>query len=137
MAGRKSAGRACMKAVDLRNSQTPKNVAPSGLPTWRSLWVSKPEMSVGATSCSSSDSGCSVSEDACMESGGWLRCSEVLRRKSWVTATPMEAKEREVRSQARKVRSVRPLDVKVKCWEMDEERHTQREMVSGHTALVL
>jgi len=32
-------------------------------------------------------------------------CSEVLRRKSWVTAMPMEAKEREVRSQARKVRS--------------------------------
>lgn len=31
----------------------------------------------------------------------------VLRRKSWVTAMPMEAKEREVRSQARKVRSVR------------------------------
>ena len=30
----------------------------------------------------------------------------VLRRKSWVTAMPMEAKEREVRSQARKVRSV-------------------------------
>src|SRR5262245_31298195 len=29
----------------------------------------------------------------------------VLRRKSWVTAMPMEAKEREVRSQARKVRS--------------------------------
>jgi hypothetical protein len=28
-----------------------------------------------------------------------------LRRKSWVTAMPMEAKEREVRSQARKVRS--------------------------------
>jgi hypothetical protein len=28
-----------------------------------------------------------------------------LRRKSWVIAMPMEAKEREVRSQARKVRS--------------------------------
>ena len=32
-------------------------------------------------------------------------CREVLRRKSWVTAMPIEAKEREVRSQARKVRS--------------------------------
>jgi hypothetical protein len=30
---------------------------------------------------------------------------EVLRRKSWVIAIPMLAKEREVRSQARKVRS--------------------------------
>ena len=33
-------------------------------------------------------------------------CSEVLRRKSCVTAIPMLAKEREVRSQARKVRSI-------------------------------
>ena len=33
---------------------------------------------------------------------------EVLRRKSWVTAMPMAAKAREVRSQARKVRSVAP-----------------------------
>ena len=31
----------------------------------------------------------------------------VLRRKSWVTAMPIEAKAREVRSQARKVRSAR------------------------------
>lgn len=30
---------------------------------------------------------------------------EVLRRKSWVTAIPMEANAREVRSQARNVRS--------------------------------
>ena len=32
-----------------------------------------------------------------------------LRRKSWVIAMPMEAKEREVRSQARKVRSVHAI----------------------------
>ena len=32
--------------------------------------------------------------------------SVVLRRKSWVMAMPMEAKAREVRSHARKVRSV-------------------------------
>jgi hypothetical protein len=31
----------------------------------------------------------------------------LLRRKSWVTAIPIEAKAREVRSQARKVRSIR------------------------------
>jgi hypothetical protein len=36
--------------------------------------------------------------------------NDVLRRKSWVMAMPMEAKEREVRSQARKVRSVYGLD---------------------------
>lgn len=32
--------------------------------------------------------------------------SDVLSRKSWVIAIPMEAKEREVRSQAKNVRSV-------------------------------
>ena len=35
--------------------------------------------------------------------------SDELRRKSWVIAMPMEAKEREVRSQARKVRSVHAI----------------------------
>jgi hypothetical protein len=34
----------------------------------------------------------------------------VLRRKSWVTAMPMLAKEREVRTQARKVRSVSEIE---------------------------
>lgn len=38
--------------------------------------------------------------------GVGMLVSEVFRRKSWVMARPMEAKEREVRSQARKVRSV-------------------------------
>lgn len=35
--------------------------------------------------------------------------SDELRRKSWVIAMPMEAKEREVRSQARKVRSTHAI----------------------------
>ncbi len=35
----------------------------------------------------------------------WCDESEELRRKSWVIAMPMEAKEREVRSQARNVLS--------------------------------
>ena len=53
-------------------------MAPKGLPTWRSFsWGEEGEVSLMV----------------------------VLRRKSWVTAMPMEAKEREVRSQARKVRS--------------------------------
>lgn len=62
------------------------NVAPRGLPRWR-RW------SLGL-------------------SADWRWCGglerEVLRRKSWVIAMPMEAKEREVRSQARNVRSVIP-----------------------------
>lgn len=57
----------------------PRKVAPRGLPSWRMVrW---------------SWSG-SFSE------------REVLRRKSWVTAMPIEAKARDVRSHARKVRSV-------------------------------
>lgn len=63
-----------------------KNVAPRGLPTWRSFWVG--ELPLG-------------------ELGGLWEEKFVLRRKSCVTAIPIEAKEREVRSQARKVRSVR------------------------------
>lgn len=63
----------------------PRNVAPSGLPTWRSRIVPG-----GA---------------------GWGRSPSrsvivVLSRNSCVMAMPMEAKAREVRSQARKVRSV-------------------------------
>jgi hypothetical protein len=47
--------------------------------------------------------------------------NEVLRRKSWVMAMPMEANEREVRSQARKVRSVYGVSldgfrVRTRCW---------------------
>lgn len=66
-------------------------VAPSGLPRWRSLrrlWL-------WATAVAS------VLEDEGEVS--WRR--DELRRNSWVIAMPMEAKEREVRSQARKVRS--------------------------------
>jgi hypothetical protein len=63
-------------------------VAPRGLPTClRRAW-------------GVSDSGVGVdAEDSECE-------MVVLRRKSWVTAMPIEAKEREVRSHARKVRSV-------------------------------
>lgn len=56
-----------------------RNVAPSGLPTWRSfIWG---------------------------EEGASSR-RVVFSLNNWVTAMPIEAKEREVRSQARKVRSV-------------------------------
>ena len=57
----------------------PRNVAPNGLPMRRSF------------TCS----------DMCS-----LFSRDVLRRKSCVTAMPMLAKEREVRSQAKYVRSV-------------------------------
>lgn len=73
----------------------PMNVAPSGLPRWRSL------------ACGESAVVSIVRCDGC-DGGFWCFCgleSDVLRRKSWVIAMPMEAKEREVRSQARKVRS--------------------------------
>jgi hypothetical protein len=62
----------------------PMKVAPSGLPTWRSLVRGDSERLLGFV-------------DLAMV---------VLRRKSCVMAMPMLAKEREVRSQARKVRSV-------------------------------
>lgn len=59
-----------------------RNVAPRGLPSRRS--VASPESSAWPPSASA---------------------SEVLRRKSWVTAMPMDAKARDVRSHARNVRS--------------------------------
>lgn len=62
----------------------PMKVAPKGLPRWRRCFWGL--------------------YDAEGEEEGFE--SEVLRRKSWVIAMPIEAKEREVRSQARKVRSV-------------------------------
>lgn len=61
--------------------EMPKKVAPSGLP-----------------SCMFGCSG-----DACFCPSGLM---DVLSRNSCVTAMPIEAKAREVRSQARKVRSV-------------------------------
>lgn len=60
----------------------PRKMAPSGLPRCRRV-------------CSCPVSGAPSSSDR-----------DVFSRKSWVMATPMEAKERDVRSQARKVRSV-------------------------------
>lgn len=62
-------------------------VAPRGLPTWRRAWWEEGE-----------------GEGLLGEE--WEEGREELRRKSWVIAMPMEAKEREVRSQARKVRSL-------------------------------
>ena len=73
-------------------------VAPSGLPTWRRWW--KDAASADAASAlveKEEEDG----EDGLGEDEG----SDELRRKSCVMAMPMEAKEREVRSQARKVRS--------------------------------
>lgn len=66
----------------------PRNVAPSGLPKRRSvaLLCEEPEPKLGSSEPPVSD-------------------KLVLRRKSCVTAMPMDAKAREVRSQARKVRS--------------------------------
>ena len=57
--------------------------------------------------------------------------SDVLRRKSWVTAMPIEAKERDVRSQARKVRSVwdtRQYDATVWCVNVTGEQGTYRAL---------
>jgi hypothetical protein len=68
-------------------------VAPSGLPRWRSLWR--------LWRCASAATS---EEEEGLEDVSGRR--DELRRKSWVIAMPMEAKEREVRSQARKVRSV-------------------------------
>jgi hypothetical protein len=65
----------------------PRNVAPRGLPRWRSL-------ACGEASEGRGDEGLLREED-----------NDVFRRKSCVIAMPMLAKEREVRSQARKVRS--------------------------------
>ena len=74
----------------------PRNVAPSGLPTWRRWPAEVVREIVGGW-------GRGGEED---EEEGWRSEMVVLRRKSWVTAMPMEAKAREVRSQARKVLSV-------------------------------
>lgn len=91
------------------NVQIAKNVAPKGLPTWRRRCVSARETS-RLWNCSSKvpADGSDVNDDTdevdevCFLSE---LASEVLSRKSCVTAMPMEANEREVRSQARKVRS--------------------------------
>jgi hypothetical protein len=71
------------------------NVAPSGLPRWRNRWFGE--------FCEEEDWGVDEEEEEC--------CIDVLRRKSCVMAMPMLAKEREVRSQARKVRSVVGVEV--------------------------
>lgn len=96
--------------------QIPKNVAPRGFPTCRNLSsLAKGGACSWTCRCSSSDDDSSDEEVECRFaavltetwSSGSLRL--VLRRKSCVMAMPMEAKAREVRSQARKVRSFQPL----------------------------
>lgn len=61
--------------------------------------------------------------------------TELLRRNNWVTAMPMEANERDVRSQARNVRSVsvshRIPDLCVRSG------NTQSEVISCNTALIV
>lgn len=70
------------------------NVAPSGFPTWRSF------------ACGDSD----ADDEGLLELGEDLEIV-VFRRKSCVTAMPIEAKESDVRSQARKVLSKSPKHV--------------------------
>lgn len=89
---------------------TPMKVAPSGLPTWRRC---------------TSDGLAGVERD-------------VLSRKSCVTAMPMLAKESEVRSQARNVRSKgRICQLLGAQLVLDEVKRTQGQMVACHGALVV
>ena len=60
------------------------NVEPRGFPTFRRLWSA-----------------------VCPDAVSGVLANVVLRRNSWVMAMPMLAKARDVRSQARKVRSAR------------------------------
>jgi hypothetical protein len=76
-------------------------VAPRGLPTClRRTW--------GVSELVEGDEELEV-----LLEGGFAM--EVLRRKSWVIAIPMEAKEREVRSQARNVLSTQMLASVLSC----------------------
>ena len=103
-----------------------RKVAPSGFPTCR-----KREAAIG-----------SVSEDDDDEEEEPLpsAAKEVLRRKSCVTATPMEAKDRDVRSQARKVRS--GLHAEYQYWDSRTPSNSIRyltkcEMIPRHAPLIL
>lgn len=71
----------------------PMNVAPSGLPRCRRCFCAAEE----------ADTSTLVGESD-LEDDGERRL--VFSRKSWVMAMPMDANERDVRSQARKVRSI-------------------------------
>ena len=86
----------------------PMNVAPSGFPTFprRALDPSasaerdKSSLALAGSIWRRSSKG--FRADAGVDS-----CSiDLFRRKSWVTAIPIDAKAREVRSQARNVRSI-------------------------------
>ena len=78
------------------------NVAPSGLPKWRSLCREFELLSaVMEDEEDEEEEEESVDEDWFC----WSERSDELSRKSWVIAMPIDAKDRDVRSQARNVRS--------------------------------
>ena len=71
-------------------------MVPSGFPTARN-WSDDEEMWVRVLAGFAGSAGCKVL--------ALVLALLLFRRKSWVIAMPIEAKAREVRSQARKVRS--------------------------------
>jgi hypothetical protein len=87
----------------------PMKVAPRGLPmlrSWVSLLLAEKRKRSRRFDEACSETGTEGgrmegSEDAAVA----VLEMELFRRKSWVTAMPMEAKARDVRSQARNVRS--------------------------------
>lgn len=88
---------------------TPMKVEPRGLPTPRRRLDSVGEVVVARSRRVWAWVGGRIAGGVCWECR--VLCESVdavavLRRKSWVTAMPIEAKAREVRIQARKVRSV-------------------------------
>lgn len=98
------------------NTAIPRNVAPSGFPNCRSL--------------------------VALEGCGFMPSrsdSVAFSRKSWVIAIPIEAKAKEVRSQARKVRSYstsicqRPERFR----EQHKGKYTKSKMISCHTSFVI
>ena len=98
------------------NTAIPKNVAPSGFPIWRSL--------VAFVGCGFMPS----------------RSDNVaFSRNSWVIAIPIEAKAREVRSQARKVRSyTRPICQRPERFRKQEMWEcTKSKMISRHTSFII
>lgn len=82
---------------------TPMNVEPRGLPTLRRRLDSVGEFGMARSRRVWETVGGRIAGGVLLES---VAAVGVLRRKSWVTAMPIEAKAREVRIQAKKVRSV-------------------------------
>ena len=84
------------------------NVAPSGLPKWRSLCREFELLSaVMEEEDEEEDEEDEEEEEESVDEDWfcWSERSDELRRKSWVIAMPIDAKDRDVRSQARNVRS--------------------------------